>query len=197
MPVRFRERDIPTLLKTHHDWITKKLQAIPPTPIIEPPTQIMLQACNQVWRVTYFNSKNRLKLYERIDRELVVMGDISNKEKIIKLLTNWVKAQAKKILPELLKNVSAAIHLHANSVTVKTQKARWGSCSSAGNIQLNYKLIFLPQALAQHVMIHELCHLKQMNHSDKFWHLVSTFDSNWKVHRKALRKGDAYMPMWV
>lgn len=60
-----------------------------------------------------------------------------------------------------------------NKITIKSQKTRWGSCSKKCNLNFNYKILFLPSKIRDYIMIHELCHLKEFNHSSKFWRLVA------------------------
>lgn len=78
--------------------------------------------------------------------------------------------------------------LRYRKVFVRNQKSRWGSCSLAGNLSFNYRLIFLPPALADYVIVHELCHLREMNHSRAFWWLVAEAIPDYAACRKELRK---------
>lgn len=73
-------------------------------------------------------------------------------------------------------------------VSVRSQKTRWGSCSSEGHISLNWRLLAAPLPVLDYVVIHELAHLTHQNHSNKFWMLVEQFDSRYKYNRNWLRK---------
>jgi len=74
-----------------------------------------------------------------------------------------------------------------NRVSVKNQKSRWGSCSKRGNLNFNYKIVYLPEALTDYLIVHELCHLKEMNHSKNFWLEVGRAIPDYKVRRRELR----------
>lgn len=74
-----------------------------------------------------------------------------------------------------------------NHVYIRNQKSRWGSCSGKGNLNFNYKIVLLPPHLADYIIVHELCHLKQMNHSRAFWALVAETIPDYKECQKAIR----------
>jgi predicted metal-dependent hydrolase len=73
-------------------------------------------------------------------------------------------------------------------IGVKNQKTRWGSCSRKGNLNFNYKIVHLPKNLVDYLVVHELCHLKEFNHSRNFWSLVAQTVPNYKQLRAELKK---------
>ena len=80
---------------------------------------------------------------------------------------------ARVYLPKRLEQLAEQAQISYAQVTIKNQKKRWGSCSSKGNINLNWRLILVPKYVSDYVMIHELCHRLQMNHSSAYWQLVA------------------------
>ncbi|MEK7463164.1 MAG: M48 family metallopeptidase [Patescibacteria group bacterium] len=75
-----------------------------------------------------------------------------------------------------------------NKINIKNQKTRWGSCSKKGNLNFNYKIALLPERLADYIIVHELCHLKEFNHSQRFWNLVARIMPDYLEIRNELRK---------
>lgn len=75
-----------------------------------------------------------------------------------------------------------------NKINIKNQKTRWGSCSRKGNLNFNYKIALLPQRLSDYIIVHELCHLGEFNHSRKFWNLVSKAIPDYFEIRNELKK---------
>ena len=73
------------------------------------------------------------------------------------------------------------------SIAIRNQRSRWGSCSKKGNLNFNYKMVFLPPELQDYIVVHELCHLGEFNHSRKFWALVEQKMPAWQGMRKRLR----------
>jgi predicted metal-dependent hydrolase len=73
-------------------------------------------------------------------------------------------------------------------VSIRSQRTRWGSASSRGTLSFNYRIIYLPPELQDLIIVHELCHLKEMNHSPAFWALVAQTIPNWKKLRRELRR---------
>ena len=80
--------------------------------------------------------------------------------------------RAKKIFPERTAYFAKRMGVTYNRITIREQKTRWGSCSSAGNLNFNWKLLLMPPELLDYVVVHELAHRKEMNHSPRFWAIV-------------------------
>ena len=75
-----------------------------------------------------------------------------------------------------------------NRIAIKNTKTRWGSCSSKKNLNFNYKIIYLRPELADYLIVHELCHLGELNHSKRFWALVSKTIPNYTIINKELKR---------
>lgn len=73
----------------------------------------------------------------------------------------------------------------------------WGSCTVKKDIQLNYKILFLPESLARYILIHELCHTIHLNHSMSFWKMVARYVPDYRAQIKALREADQFLPRWL
>jgi len=74
-----------------------------------------------------------------------------------------------------------------NKINIKNQKTRWGSCSRSGNLNFNYKILFLSEKQRDYIIVHELCHLKEFNHSRCFWSLVAETFPQWRAVKKELK----------
>lgn len=96
---------------------------------------------------------------------------------------------------EILDKIVRCVHhyerimgLYGNRITVKNQKTRWGSCSSKRNLNFNYKLAYMPQEILDYVVVHELAHLRHMNHSREFWALVEQYIPDYRARRGWLKE---------
>ena len=199
VPQRFNAKHVPAILETNKAWILKQLLAmeLKSADTEALPNEIQLPAVNQTWKIAYVKMDSaKLRLFKRPHQQLALLGCTENEELVKRILTTWLKNQAKVLLSKRLGELSALIKLPYSQLSIRAQRSRWGSCSSDKAINLNYKLLFLPPQLADHIMIHELCHTKHMNHSAKFWRLVASFDLMWKEHNKAIKTADKYVPSW-
>ncbi len=100
------------------------------------------------------------------------------------------KAAARAIILERLHYFNQYYGYTYKRVAIRNTSRSWGSCSSLGNLNFSYKLLFLPAALRDYVVVHELCHLKELNHSSAFWDLVGECIPDYRELRATLREID-------
>lgn len=104
------------------------------------------------------------------------------------LLIKWYKEEALKIIGNRTVLLSKELKLFPSRIIIKEQKSRWGSCNSKGEIRINWKLIMAPLNVIDYVIIHELCHIKYMNHSKEYWSFVESIISDYKKNKRWLNE---------
>ncbi len=145
----------------------------------------------------YLGRQYRLKVVEgAIERVQLSRGfltvsvaDTGDKKRIAELLDGWFHAQAKRIFEERLAACFPRVEslgVEYPKITIREMKARWGSCSAKRSISLNIKLIHVPKDLIDYVILHELCHLKELNHSAKFYALLDKVLPDWRERKRRL-----------
>ena len=106
-----------------------------------------------------------------------------------------MRRRAQETLPTRLQTLAAQHNLHYKRVTLRDSRTRWGSCSSNGTISLNIQLVLLPTKLVDYVLLHELCHTIEMNHSERFWAKLDTLtNTDSRLLRKELKAYRCNMP---
>ncbi len=162
-----------------------------------PPQKIDIELLHQPRLLIYRKSdSSQVRVTEQSD-ELHITGAIDDEVKLRAALQRWLKLKAKKTLLPMLEALAREHGFHFNKATIRLQRSRWGSCSKAGNISLNAKLLFLPQELVRYVIVHELAHLKEMNHSAAFWRVVERCDADYGDHRRAMCRVAHRIPKWA
>lgn len=121
------------------------------------------------------------KNIEKIRQRANGVGKLNDTDK------NELIAKAKEVLPPKVEHLAEKVGVKYNRVTVRCQKTRWGSCSSKKNLNFNCLLILCPEEIQDYVIIHELCHLKELNHSSAFWKEVEKYCPDYKAHRNWLK----------
>ncbi len=121
------------------------------------------------------------------------IGELTSVPKIVKTKNSRLdfirnKSTALKIARQKMEHFNQFYGLKWKKIMIKNQKTRWGSCSRQGNINFNYKIALLPERAVDYIIVHEMCHLVEMNHSRKFWNLVAKTVPDYARVRKQLRK---------
>ncbi|RJQ50906.1 MAG: M48 family peptidase [Actinobacteria bacterium] len=111
-------------------------------------------------------------------------------------LRRWLVRKGHEHLVPWLRQLAEEHRFDLGRVSIGSQRTRWGSCSRRGTISLNSKLLFVPEELAEYVLVHELCHTRELNHSLRFWRLVESLDADFDRKDKLLKKAWRYVPGW-
>ena len=121
----------------------------------------------------------------RLDTRLIKVGDATNLRPPIEKHLHQLAARE---LPPRVWELARQHGLTVQRVTVRNQKSRWGSCSRRGTISLNWRLIQTPELVRDYIILHELMHLRQMNHSDRFWQEVAAVCPNYQAAEQWLKE---------
>ncbi len=97
------------------------------------------------------------------------------------------KEQARAFVYMRLSELNKHYQFSYGRIAIRNSATSWGSCSSKKNLNFHYRILFLPSHLQDYLLVHELCHLKEMNHSSRFWELVAETVPDWKKCRKEMR----------
>ena len=112
---------------------------------------------------------------------------LANKHQAERIKYKEQKELARIIITERIKFFNRFYNFEYNRVSIKNQRTCWGSCSRKGNLNFNYKVASLSEDLRDYIIVHELCHLQELNHSKKFWNLIKIAIPEYKLLRKKLR----------
>ena len=113
--------------------------------------------------------------------------DLTAPEKLTEPELKRLREKTRQLVTARAKYYAAIIGVQYNQIAIRMQRTRWGSCSSKGNLNFNCLLGLTPPEVLDYVVVHELCHLIEMNHSKQFWNAVERIIPDYKVHRKWLK----------
>lgn len=205
VPERFDLRRVPGIVNSRREWIRRSVERLASQrevgempALVDLPTHIVLCAVGREWSVEYRQTESqRVIVVERTGSRLLVSGAIADHEACRRGLLRWLRRVARANLSRCLLDLAVERGFAAPRVAVRSQRTRWASCSHRGSISLNVRLMFLEPALMRHVMLHELCHTRRMDHSQAFWELLERHDPDWRRHRQMLRAAWKIVPGWA
>jgi len=122
---------------------------------------------------------------------LVVSNELFKNGVLELALEQWYRKEAARLISGRIDELSSQMGISYQRIVIRGQKTRWGSCSHKKNLSFNWKLIMAPEPVVDYVIIHELTHLKEMNHSKRFWELVARYCPRWREHKKWLKQHEA------
>lgn len=157
-PKRTSERDVLNFIKQKQDWIDRNIDKI------------------KLYKSLY----NKFDFDKYVYKNLQKFEVSNNKEFYNKTFIEY-------IIP-FVKSISSKIGLNSSKIIKTNSKRMWGSMNNKKEMHLNWKLIILPEKLIEYVIVHELCHIKHLNHSKYFWQEVSKYLPDYKTRKKELKE---------
>lgn len=138
-------------------------------------TQVLFR--NDVFNIYINNKQKEAALYKEASQQL----------------RSWLTEEAAGRIKQSVEKYSRIIGVSYNNIRIKDIKTRWGSCSSKGNVNFNFRLVMVPEEVMEYVVVHELCHLRYMNHSKDFWNEVGKYMPDYEKHKEWLKKNGAQL----
>ena len=152
---------------------------------VRPQAQIDMFECARSWR----GRAERRGTVLRICATTLAEGELRA------LIERWYRREAATHLSARVEHFSPQLGVRPSRVTIRGQRSRWGSCSGKGTVSLNWRLMLVPGALADYVVVHELCHLRHMDHSPRFWAMVASTIPDYRRRRHNLNALQGHLPL--
>jgi predicted metal-dependent hydrolase len=185
---------------THRQWIHRRVEDLSTAATADGsrPVSIKLPAIGRHYAVEYEYAAGATACV-RVAGEgvLVVRGPLHNDRAIAAALRDWLGELAREQLGSELAKVAAEGGFRYARAQTRRQRTRWGSCSASGTISLNVCVLFLRPQVVRYLLVHELCHTRHMNHSQKFWALVASHESDYRELDRELLRGWQSVPGWM
>lgn len=203
-PANLDRQKLLALVAAKVDWIGERIadfDAVRHLITTEPaarPQAFDLPALAESWRVEYKPTRSST-VGARTDQSgrIVVMGAVDDVDACHAALRRWLARHATVALSAWLVNLAEPAGLRYADLAIKNQRTRWGSCSTTGRISLNCKLLFLPRDLVRYVIWHELSHLIESNHSERFWMHLRHFEPAADSLHGRMRDAWKVVPTWA
>ena len=180
--------DIEAFLYNRTNWIRKQLHRVereppPPTRNYRTGEQILIYGEQNTLFTQYLADQSFSVVHQ--PPTLMVHSPLftSHTERIDAtrdVIIEWMREIAKETIAPRVTEIAKEHQFSYNRITIKNLKSRWGSCSTKHNLNFNLRLVMMPPWVSDYIIIHELCHLREMNHSKRFWKLVEQYCPNYR-----------------
>jgi predicted metal-dependent hydrolase len=195
VPVGVNAHAVRDFVQRFTPWIDRKVAAMqsyaaPGEPV---PARIEFAFTGETFAVEWRKGSAR-RLAQAEDRIVLQAADETGARA---LLQGWLKRAAYERLAPRLMQLAQELNCPVARVSIRSQRTRWGSCSTRGTVSLNCSLLFLTWEVVRYLFVHELAHTKHMNHSASFWRLVQKFEPDYRRLDRDLLAGWRTVPGWV
>ena len=185
---------------THRQWIHRRVADLSTAAAIDDgrPTSIKLPAIGRHYAVEYQHAAGpAVRVRVGGESVIIVSGPLHDDRAVTAALRGWLADVAREQLGNELGRVAAEGGFRYSRAQIRRQRTRWGSCSATGTISMNVCLLFLRPQVVRYLLIHELCHTRHMNHSNRFWSLVESFEPDYRSLDRELLHGWQTVPGWM
>ena len=199
-PVRARPAEVQQFVRDNRAWIDSAVERLAgpfPKSGVALPEEIHLPAIDKTWQVEYRDTPGDRRHLRQTDNRIRLRLDRSDFPAGRALLQSWVKKQAKLHLVPWRGELRRVTGLRYRKVQIRGQRTRWGSYSATGTMCLNFCLVFLAPRVVRYLLIHELCHSRYLDHSERYWSLVARFEPDYKRLDDELEQGWKRVPLWA
>lgn len=181
-PARMRRYVNPDdFLREKQEWVLHHLSKLNPTTRpAELTSGSRVSIYGREYTVSILNCSVRRPEIELAGSELRVALPMDYSGEVKDAVKEWIRRQAAPVIQREAEELAEEIGVKYRRLTIRDQRTKWGSCSRTGNLSFNWRLILFPPDVLRYVVIHELCHLRQFNHSPRFWQLVERFDPDFR-----------------
>ncbi|WP_018988962.1 M48 family metallopeptidase [Aromatoleum toluclasticum] len=185
--------EIDRFIRSHHDWLLEKLAVRVPPTVMTVEDGVLFPLLGETCRLCVGEGSRpaRWRLGADSVEELVLPGGPGARKALVRAL----RARALPWFGERVAEFCFRLGHAVPAVRLSSARTRWGSCSSRSGIRLHWRLIHLPAALIDYVVAHEVAHLAEMNHSPRFWAVVTVLYPDWKAARARLRDAGRALPI--
>ncbi|MBX2823651.1 MAG: M48 family metallopeptidase [Gammaproteobacteria bacterium] len=201
IPRRFPRREVPAVIAENREWISRQFAKVreetDPEFLVWPPRVLRLRAIDSVVSVNCTPTSASSVRASWSDAVLSIDGNIADRQAVMEVIVGVLKQRARVVLLPQLTELAALHGLSFKRCAIRGQKTVWGSYSSSGTLSLNYKLLFLPPELVQYVLLHELAHIRHLNHSRQYWAFLETMQTGAKTLDRALGEAGKLVPPWL
>lgn len=198
VPQRTSAQTVQQFVTKHRVWIDARVEeCLAQQAKLVAPTELLLPSIQRSIQVEYRHELSLPKLRVLDSQRLLIRGAIAEPLRWSRLLSGWLQDLAHL---ELLKRLQQLAHTYEFSferLQIRRQRTRWGSCSTSGTISLNVCSLFLRPEVLRYLLIHELCHTRHMNHSQRFWNLVAECEPDFAELDKELSRAWRHVPAWM
>ena len=179
-PPSVPEREVALFVARNADWVRRRLEALPPRrPFAHGATVPYLGLDHRI-----VHDAGRRRPVERVGGAFVIGG---REEHLPRRLTDHLKSEARRELSARAGRMAEEIRRRVSGVTVRDTRSRWGSCSISGRLNFSWRLILAPESVLDYVVAHEVAHLREMNHGERFWSVVDRLHPDKDAARRWLR----------